>query len=199
MFQKHLIFIITLIFLNIASAEPINVERIVQNVCVACHAMDGNSAITANPKLSAQHESYLYKQLMNYKSGERDNAVMAGIVANLSEEEIRGLAEYFSKQDLKLSKAISNGKGSLGEKIFRAGIKEKKVPACAGCHGPAGHGIPSKFPRLNAQHADYVKTQLQNFSAGLRANDSEKVMRMIAEKLSEKEMDAVSDYIQGLQ
>ena len=87
----------------------------------------------------------------------------------------------------------------LEKKSFRAGIKEKKVPACAGCHGPAGHGIPSKFPRLNAQHADYIKTQLQNFSAGLRANDSEKVMRMIAEKLSEKEMDAVSDYIQGLQ
>ena len=132
MFQKYLILTITLIFVNSVSAESINVEKIVQNVCVACHAMDGNSIIAANPKLSAQHQSYLYKQLMNYKSGERDNAVMAGMVANLSEDEMKGLAEYFSKQDLKLSKATSNGKGSLGEKIFRTGIKEKKVPACAG-------------------------------------------------------------------
>lgn len=199
MFQKHLFFILSLIFMNFSLAESINVDKIVQNVCMACHGMDGNSVITANPKLSAQHKSYLYKQLINYKSGDRENAVMAGIVANLSEVEMKGLAEYFSKQDLNLSKATLNGKGSLGEKIFRAGIKEKKVPACAGCHGPSGHGIPAKFPRLNAQHADYIKTQLQKFSSGLRANDSEKVMRMIAEKLSEKEMEAVSDYIQGLQ
>ena len=137
MFQKLLFFILSLIFMNFSLAESINVDKIVQNVCMACHGMDGNSVITANPKLSAQHESYLYKQLINYKSGDRENAVMAGIVANLSEVEMKGLAEYFSKQDLNLSKATLNGKGSLGEKIFRAGIKEKKVPACAGCHGPS--------------------------------------------------------------
>ena len=103
MFQKYLILTITLIFVNSVSAESINVEKIVQNVCVACHAVDGNSIIAANPKLSAQHQSYLYKQLMNYKSGERDNGVMAGIVANLYEDEMKSLSEYFSKQDLKLS------------------------------------------------------------------------------------------------
>ena len=94
---------------------------------------------------------------------------------------------------------LENGKGSLGEKIFRAGIADKKVPACAGCHGPSAHGIPGKFPRLNSQHAEYLKIQLQNFASGARANDSAAVMRMIAEKLTETEMNAVTDYIQGLQ
>jgi len=116
-----------------------------------------------------------------------------------SEQELKALANYFSQQNLNLSKALENGKGSLGEKIFRAGIADKKVPACAGCHGPSAHGIPGKFPRLNSQHAEYLKIQLQNFASGARENDSAAVMRMIAEKLTDTEMNAVTDYIQGLQ
>lgn len=199
MIFKYLLVSLFAFLINPLVAEEIDVNSIVQNVCMACHASDGNSIVTANPKIAAQHESYLYKQLINYKSGLRDNAVMSGIAAGLSDDEMRELAKYFSKQELKLSQAQSNGIGSDGEKIFRSGIFDKNVPACAGCHGPAGHGIPAKFPRLNSQHADYIKNQLQQFATGQRANDAASVMRMIAEKLTEKEMDAVADYIQGLQ
>ena len=199
MIFKYLLVSLFAFLINPLVAEEIDVNSIVQNVCMACHASDGNSIVTANPKIAAQHESYLYKQLTNYKSGLRDNAVMSGIAAGLSDDEMRELAKYFSKQELKLSQAQSNGTGSDGEKIFRSGIFDKNVPACAGCHGPAGHGIPAKFPRLNSQHADYIKNQLQQFATGQRANDAASVMRMIAEKLTEKEMDAVADYIQGLQ
>ena len=199
MIFRFLVLVLFLFNIQLSFAENIKVETIVQNVCVACHAQDGNSIISANPKLSSQHESYLYKQLMNYKTGLRNNVVMSGIVSNLSEQELKALANYFAQQNLNLSKALENGKGSLGEKIFRAGIADKKVPACAGCHGPSAHGIPGKFPRLNSQHAEYLKIQLQNFASGARENDSAAVMRMIAEKLTETEMNAVTDYIQGLQ
>ena len=97
-----------------------------------------------------------------------------------------------------LSKAKNNGVGSLGEKIFRAGIKNKGVAACASCHGPSGHGIPDKYPRLNAQHSQYTLAQLNAFRLELRKNDSDEVMRTIAQKLTEQEMQAVADYIQGL-
>jgi cytochrome c553 len=197
--SRLLLLLFMLVFAKISFAENINVETIVQDVCVACHAKDGNSPITANPKLAGQHSSYLYKQLMEFKSGKRDNAVMAGIASALSDEEMKALSVYFSDQVLKLGKASTNGEGSLGEKIFRSGLAEKNVPACAGCHGPAGHGIPSKFPRLNSQHADYIHSQLVQFAEGKRANDEAKVMRTIAQKLSQEEMKAVADYIQGLQ
>lgn len=195
--MKKITFIILYLFASIVFADQ-EVKQIVNTVCAACHMQDGNSSITANPKLAGQFDSYLIKQLNNYKSGLRKNAVMSGIAANLSDNEILELSKYFSKQEYKLSKAKENGKGSLGEKIYRAGIVSKKVPACAGCHGPAGHGVPSMYPRLNGQHADYLINQLVQFSKHERANDEASMMRMISEKLSENEMKAVSDYIQGL-
>ena len=195
--MKKITFIILYLFASIVFADQ-EVKQIVNTVCAACHMQDGNSSITANPKLAGQFDSYLIKQLNNYKSGLRKNAVMTGIAANLSDNEILELSKYFSKQEYKLSKAKENGKGSLGEKIYRAGIVSKKVPACAGCHGPAGHGVPSMYPRLNGQHAEYLINQLVQFSKHERANDEASMMRMISEKLSENEMKAVSDYIQGL-
>ena len=135
---------------------------------------------------------------MNFKSGKRDNAVMAGMVANLTEQDMINLGIYFSNQKITLSTAKENGIDSVGEKIFRAGLAKKGIPACASCHGPSGHGIPDKYPRLNAQHAEYTVSQLNLFRTGKRANDSVKVMRMIAQKLTEEEMQAVADYIQGL-
>jgi cytochrome c553 len=195
--MKKITFIILYLFASIVFADQ-EVKQIVNTVCAACHMQDGNSSITANPKLAGQFDSYLIKQLNNYKSGLRKNAVMSGIAANLSDNEILELSKYFSKQEYKLSKAKENGKGSLGEKIYRAGIVSKKVPACAGCHGPAGHGVPSMYPRLNGQHAEYLINQLVQFSKHERANDEASMMRMISEKLSENEMKAVSDYIQGL-
>jgi|TARA_B100000902_G_scaffold72732_1_gene78024 cytochrome c553 len=183
---------------KLSSQELIATKKIINNLCIACHGIDGNSLISANPKLGGQHAAYILKQLKNFKSGLRENAVMAGMVVNLTEQEMINLALYFSEQNILLSKAKNNGVGSLGEKIFRAGIKNKGVAACAGCHGPSGHGIPDKYPRLNAQHSQYTLTQLNAFRLELRKNDSDEVMRTIAQKLTEQEMQAVADYIQGL-
>lgn len=171
-------------------------EKIVQNVCAACHGADGNSVITTNPKLAGQHPEYLLKQLGDFKSGARANAVMAGMAGALSQEDMEGLAKYFSSQSIKLAKAKSNGKGSLGEKIYRGGIAATQVPACAACHGATGAGLPKQFPHLAAQNADYVLQQLRTFRTGERANAP--MMTTIAAKMSDAEMQAVADYIQGL-
>ena len=183
---------------SLSSSELASTKRIINNLCITCHAIDGNSAISSNPKLAGQHAAYITKQLNNFKSGLRENAVMASMVANLTEKDMINLGQYFSEQSILLSMAQKNGVGSLGEDIFRAGIKSKGVAACASCHGPSGHGIPDKYPRLNAQHSQYTLSQLNAFRLELRKNDPDSVMRTIAQKLTEKEMQAVADYIQGL-
>lgn len=173
-------------------------EKIVTGVCAACHGADGNSVITTNPKLAQQHPEYIAKQLANFKSGERKNAIMSGMAAALSPEDMANVAAYFGAQKAKVGSAKTNAAGSLGEKIYRGGIASVGVPACASCHGASGAGVPVQFPRLSGQHADYVLTQLKAFYSGERANDNAKVMRMIASKMSDAEMAAVADYIQGL-
>jgi len=173
-------------------------EKIVTGVCAACHGVDGNSVITTNPKLAQQHPEYIAKQLANFKAGERKNAVMSGIAATLSPEDMANVAAYFGAQKAKVGSAKTNAAGSLGEKIYRGGIASVGVPACASCHGATGAGIPVQFPRLSGQHADYVVTQLKAFYSGERANDNAKVMRMITAKMSDADMAAVADYIQGL-
>ena len=171
-------------------------EQIVTGVCAACHAADGNSAISLNPKLAGQHPEYLLKQLTNFKEGTRANAVMLGMVTNLTPEDMQNLATYFAAQKQTLAKAKTNGPGSLGEKIYRGGIAKTNVPACASCHGANGAGIPKQFPRLAGQHADYTYQQLKTFRTGERANAP--MMMVIAAKMTEAEMQAVADYMQGL-
>ncbi len=171
-------------------------EKTVQTVCAACHGADGNSAIVLNPKLAGQHPEYLLKQLINFKEGKRANAVMAGMVANLTPDDMKGLAAYFAGQKQTLAKAKSNGAKSLGEKIYRGGIAATNVPACASCHGANGAGIPKQFPRLAGQHADYALAQLRSFRLGERANAP--MMMTIATKMTDAEMQAVADYMQGL-
>jgi cytochrome c553 len=179
------------------ATKPVSsAENTVKTVCSACHGLDGNSVITANPKLAAQHPEYLVKQLTEFKSGKRANAVMSGMAAGLSDDDMKGLAAYFSGQTLKLGAAKSNGKGSLGEKIYRGGIAATNVPACAACHGPTGAGLPKQFPRLGGQHADYIVAQLRTFRTGERANAP--MMMTIATKMTDAEMAAVADYVQGL-
>lgn len=203
-FARNFLFILFILTTNIILAETFTskdlkaTKKIINNLCIACHAADGNSTISTNPKLAGQHAAYITKQLMNFKSGTRDNAVMAGMVANLTDEDMKNLGLFYASQSLILGVAKENGIGSLGEKIFRSGLNKKGVPACAGCHGPSGHGIPDTYPRLNAQHADYTVSQLNLFRLGKRANDSAMMMRSIAQKLTEDEMQAVADYIQGL-
>ncbi|HEY0562905.1 MAG TPA: c-type cytochrome [Methylophilus sp.] len=179
-----------------ANAAISPTEQMVQTVCAACHAPDGNSVISLNPKLSGQHPEYLLKQLTNFKEGTRANAVMSGMVANLSPDDMKNLAQYFSTQTITLAKAKANGKGSLGEKIYRGGIAATNVPACASCHGANGAGLPKQFPRLASQHADYTYQQLKTFRTGERANAP--MMTAIAVKMTDAEMQAVSDYMQGL-
>lgn len=200
---RNTFFIFTLFFLisNIAISATIenkNIPKAITNVCAACHGIDGNSAIAANPKLAGQHPEYLYKQLINFKSGERANAVMSGMAAMLSESDMHAISDYFAKQTLNQGQAKANGKGSLGEKIYRSGIQANGVPACASCHGPAGDGLPVKYPRLGGQHTEYVLNQLRQFRLAARANDEVKVMRTIAARLTDQEMEALADYIQGL-
>ena len=173
-------------------------EKIVTGVCAACHGADGNSVITTNPKLAQQHPEYIAKQLANFKSGDRKNPVMSGIAATLSAEDMANVAAYFGGQKGKVGSAKTNAAGSLGEKIYRAGIASAGVPACASCHGASGAGVPVQFPRLSGQNSDYVVAQLKAFHDGERANDAAKVMRTIAAKMSDADMVAVADYIQGL-
>ena len=180
-----------------AAGDAVKGSTIATTVCVACHGADGNSVITMNPKLAAQHPEYITKQLKNFKSGERKNAVMSGMVANLTDEDMANLGAYFGSQKANGGAAKSNGPGSLGEKIYRGGLPGIGLPACASCHGPTGSGIPVHFPRLAGQHAEYTVNQLKIFRSGERANDSAQMMRMIAAKLSDNEIAAVSDYIQG--
>ena len=177
-------------------APASSAEATVKGVCAACHGADGNSAIALNPKLAGQHPEYLLKQLINFKEGKRANAVMAGMVANLTPDDMKALAAYFAGQKQTLAKAKSNGAGSLGEKIYRGGIAATGVPACASCHGANGVGIPKQFPRLAGQHAEYTTQQLRTFRTGERANAP--MMMTIAAKMTDAEMQAVADYMQGL-
>ena len=186
-----------------AKADPAKGKAIAETVCVACHGADGNSAASANPILAGQGEDYLYKQLKNFKAADgkpaaRNNAIMAGMVAALSDEDMKNLAAWFSSQKLKPAVAKDETKIALGQQLWRQGDFKKGVPACAGCHGPAGAGLPAQYPRLAGQYPEYTESQLKTFRSGERNNDPEKMMRMIAAKLSDPEMKAVAEYAAGL-
>ena len=165
-------------------------------VCVACHAADGNSAIAANPKLSQQHPEYLIKQLQEYKSGQRNNAIMKGFASALSDADMKNIAYWVASKPVKPGFAKDKELVALGERIYRGGIADRQVPACAGCHSPSGAGIPSQYPRLGGQHAEYTATQLTYFRDGVRKNNLQ--MTQVAAKLNDREIKAVSDYIAGL-
>ena len=164
--------------------------------CVGCHGANGNSGVASWPKLAAQHTAYTVKQLKNYKDGSRANPVMMGMVATLTEQDMLNLSAYLNKQQPTLGVAQNKDSIALGQKIYRGGIAEKGIPACAGCHSPNGAGIPAQYPRLSGQWADYSTSQLVAFREGTRKNSAQ--MTTIATKLSDAEMKAVSDYMAGL-
>ena len=164
--------------------------------CVGCHGANGNSGVASWPKLAAQHTAYTVKQLKNYKDGSRANPVMMGMVATLTEQDMLNLSAYLNKQQPTLGVAQNKDSIALGQKIYRGGIAEKGIPACAGCHSPNGAGIPAQYPRLSGQWADYSTSQLVAFREGIRKNSAQ--MTTIATKLSDVEMKAVSDYMAGL-
>ena len=173
-------------------------QAIAANVCAACHMADGNSAGAPNPKLAGQHADYIVKQLREYKSKKRDNAIMLGMSTPLSDADMQNVAAYFSTQKSKPNFGKTPDTQALGQKIYRGGIAEKGVPACAGCHGANGAGMPAQYPRLAGQHAAYTLEELKEFAEGKRANDANSMMRGVAGKMNEKEMTAVAEYIAGL-
>jgi len=165
-------------------------------VCAACHGADGNSAIAANPKLSQQHPEYLVKQLQEFKSGKRNSAVMKGFAAVLSDEDMKNISAWLVSQKAKPGFAKDKDLVTLGERIYRGGIPDRQIAACAGCHSPNGAGIPAQYPRLSGQHADYTSAQLLSFRDGLRKNSVQ--MNQVAAKMNDREIKAVSDYVAGL-
>jgi cytochrome c553 len=164
--------------------------------CVSCHGASGNSTIAANPKLSGQPEAYLYKQLVNFAGPARNNPVMTTYAKMLTEAEMKNISAYLATQAPKPGAAKNKDTIELGKKIYRGGIAEKNVPACASCHGPAGGGVPAQYPRLAGQHQDYTSAQLTAFRGEGRKNSAE--MTTIAKRLSDDEIKAVSDYVAGL-
>lgn len=185
-----------------AKGDPAKGQQIASQVCAACHAADGNSTVSANPRLAQQHVHYLNKQLLDYttRPGEqrpaRENPIMNGIAAGLSEQDKRDVSAWFASQPAKPTTARNRDTLEMGQRIWRAGIAEKALPACIGCHSPTGVGIPTQYPRLAGQHAEYTEAALKEFRDGLRRNSVP--MQQIAAKLNESEMRAVADYIQGL-
>lgn len=164
--------------------------------CMACHTADGTRGLPANPILQGQHADYIVKQLTEFKAGKRVNAIMAGMAAALTPEDMKNIAAFYGSKPALTGTARNQDTVALGEKIYRGGIAAKQVPACAGCHAPSGAGMPAQYPRLGGQHADYTEAQLVSFRAGARGNSAQ--MMAISARLSDKEMKAVSDYIAGL-
>jgi cytochrome c553 len=165
-------------------------------VCATCHGADGNSGTPVNPKLAQQHPEYLVKQLQEFKSGKRNNAVMKGFASTLSDDDMRNISYWLAAKKAKPGFAKDKELVALGERIYRGGISDRQVPACAGCHSPNGAGLPSQYPRLGGQHADYTVAQLTSFRDGTRKNSLQ--MNQVSAKLNDRELKAVSDYIAGL-
>jgi len=166
------------------------------NVCAACHTNDGSRGLPANPILQGQHPEYLVKQLTEFKAGKRLNPIMAGMSATLSEDDMKNVAAFYAGKQAKPGFAKNMELVTLGERIYRGGIADRSIPACAGCHSPTGAGIPAQYPRLGGQHADYTEAQLVAFRSGARGNSIP--MMGVAAKMNDREIKAVSDYIAGL-
>ena len=189
---------------KVVKADPAKGEVLYTNgdasrnvpACIACHGAGGASTIVQNPKLAGQHAAYVVKQLTNFKGPDRNNAVMTAFAKALTEEDMKNIAAYVSAQPPKPGAAKNKDTIELGKRIYRGGIAEKNVPACAACHGPTGAGIPAQFARLGGQHQEYTVAQLTSFRAGTRKNSVQ--MSTISKRLSDDEMQAVADYVAGL-
>lgn len=164
--------------------------------CQACHTADGSRGLPANPIIQGQHAEYIEKQLTEFKNGKRPSPVMKAMAAPLSDDDIKQVAAFYASKSAKPGFAKNKDTVLLGEKIWRGGIADRHVPACAGCHSPNGAGIPAQYPRLSGQHAEYSEAQLVAFRAGQRTNNP--AMAAIAGKLSDREIKALADYMAGL-
>ncbi|MES2938365.1 MAG: c-type cytochrome [Pseudomonadota bacterium] len=179
-----------------AKADAAQGEAKYTATCAACHGADGNSGTPANPKLAQQHPDYIVKQLQEFKSGKRPSPIMQGFASQLSDADMKNIAAFVGAKKAKAGFAKDKDLVALGERIYRGGIADRQVAACAGCHSPNGAGIPAQYPRLGGQHADYTATQLTAFRDGARKNSIQ--MTQIAAKMNDREIRAVADYIAGL-
>ena len=171
-------------------------QAISTTVCAACHASDGSRGSPANPILQGQHADYLSKQLADFKAGQRKNPIMQGIAAALSADDMRNVAAFYASKQAKPGFAKNKQLVSVGEAIHRGGLPDRQVPACAGCHSPNGAGVPSRYPRVGGQHADYLEAQLVAFRSGARNNGP--VMTEVAAKMNDREIKATADFLAGL-
>jgi cytochrome c553 len=187
-----------------AKVDLARAKQIVDSVCAACHGADGNSVASVNPNLAGQGADYITRQLQHFKTGLRANPVMGAMSASLTPDEMVALGVYFSKQKPKGGTAKDPLLVKAGQALYRGGVAAAGLPACASCHGPTGAGIPRNYPRLAGQHADYAYAQLKAFKAGDRGADKDgkdvqgKIMAAIAQKMSDAQMKAVTDYTAGL-
>lgn len=181
-----------------AAAADIEAGKSKSAVCAACHGADGNSSNPIWPTLAGQHANYTYKQLKDFKDGRRVNPTMTGMVAALTDEDMKNLAAYYESQTPK-PVAFDGELIESGENIYRGGITAASVAACMGCHSPTGKGNrPAGWPSLKSQHPDYIVTQLQAFRQGARSNDPGSMMRNVSARMSDKEMQSVAAYIAGI-
>jgi len=179
-----------------------NAQKIVSQVCAACHGADGNSTAPANPSLAGQPAQYVTAQLQHFKAGIRMNPIMAGMAAPLTPADMSALGAYFAQQTPKGSSAKNKELAEKGQRLFRGGRNEGSVPACSACHSPDGSGIPAQYPRLSGQSAEYIYDQLKKFKSGERgSNDKDgngKIMMAIAVRLADEDMRALAEYAAGL-
>lgn len=178
----------------VVAAEP---AEIAATVCAACHGADGNSVVPMFPKLAGQQETYLAKQLTEFITGKRKNEIMEPIFANISKGDVPGLAKYFASQEQTHGTVADAALAEVGKKLYEDGNTDSGIPACMGCHQPTAMGN-DRYPRLAGQHQTYTLQQMADFKSGKRNNDKGKVMRAVAERMTEQEMAAVSEYIAGL-
>jgi cytochrome c553 len=187
-----------------AKVDVARAQQIVTQNCAACHGADGNSAISANPNLAGQHADYITLQLAHFKAGIRVNAVMQGMVATLSDADMKALGVYFAQQKPKGLAAKDPATIQAAQRLYRGGDAAAGVPACASCHSPSGAGIPKNYPRVGGQYADYSYSQLKAFRAGERGDDKDgkdvngKIMGTIASRMTDAQMKTVADYMAGL-
>ena len=182
-----------------ANAADAEAGKAKSAVCAACHGADGNSSNPMWPSLAGQHASYIYKQLSDFKASRRINASMSGMVAGLSDDDMKNLAAYYETQSPR-PVAFDGELIAKGESIYRGGITETGVAACMGCHSPSGKGNgPAGWPSLKDQYPEYIVAQLQAFKQGARANDPGKMMGNLVRRMSEMEMKAVAAYVAGIQ
>jgi cytochrome c553 len=180
----------------VAKPDTAKGQTIATQICGACHTADGSRGSPANPIIAGQHPEYLFKQLQEFKSGKRNNAVMKGFAGTLSDDDMKNVAAFYAGKTAKPGFAKDKELVKLGERIYRGGIAEKAVPACAGCHSPNGAGIPAQYPRIGGQHGDYTEAQMVAFRSGARGNSEQ--MATIAARMSDREIKAVADYVAGL-